>query len=487
MILPGELLDVPAPRGVRLVALERLDALIEGRVRLGHAEDGEALHDFRVALRRLRSVLRAYRAPLASSIGEGTRERLRKLAAATGQSRDLEVHIAWLDAQRPALTPRQRVGLDALRAQLVARKARSDERLERAVETTFPRLAHRVRERLLRFEAPVLSGAAQGDPPFAVVMSARMHKMIATLRAALGAVHSSGDELEAHRARIAAKRLRYLLEPVAGIVPGAAEFVERVKLLQDHLGALHDAHVFAPELVAATEAAVGEHARKESLAIVAGGTGGRAAKRVHARDPRPGLIALSERVRAHGETAFATVQEGWLGEHGHGFFADAAALADAIDAHAKPMVEIERKYLLDHFPAAAAGSPSEEIEQGWIPGTALLERLRRVTTADGIRWFRTVKTGAGLVRTEIEEETTREVFEAMWPLTEGKRVHKQRHRVVDGDLTWEIDHFLDRDLTIAEVELPSADLVPTPPDWLQPHIVREVTEEAGFVNYNLAR
>jgi CYTH domain-containing protein len=98
-----------------------------------------------------------------------------------------------------------------------------------------------------------------------------------------------------------------------------------------------------------------------------------------------------------------------------------------------------------------------------------------------------VKTGTGLVRVEIEEETTREVFEAMWPLTEGKRVHKQRHRVTDGDLAWEIDHFVDRDLTLAEVELPSADVQPVPPDWLQPYVVRDVTDEAAYVNYNLAQ
>ena len=130
------------------------------------------------------------------------------------------------------------------------------------------------------------------------------------------------------------------------------------------------------------------------------------------------------------------------------------------------MLEIERKYLLDKFPAAAAGAPVEEIEQGWIPGERLRERLRRVTTAGSVRWYRTVKTGAGVVRTEIEEETTREIFEAMWPLTESRRIHKQRHRVTDGDLTWEIDHFLDRDLTLAEVELPSLDVLPVPPDWL---------------------
>ena len=487
MPLPPDILHLPAPQGARLVALERLDRLLDARVRLGHPEDTEALHDFRVALRRLRSVLRAYRRPLASSVGDAIYRRLRRLAAATSESRDLEVHLAWLEEQRATLTPKQRIGLEAMRARLIERKATADARLELAIASTFPHLAHRVRRRLARYEAPVLSGPANADPPFAAAMAARARRKIEQLRQSLDAVHSMSDEANAHHARIVAKRLRYLIDPVGEMVPGAAQVSDRIRDLQDHLGALHDAHVFAPELVAATSAAAAEHARRESLAVVAGGTKGHAAKRVHERDPRPGLIALGERIRSRGEAAFAQVRDGWLEGRAVEFFANAERFAAALDAHVRPLLEIERKYLLEKFPTAAAGAPVEEIEQGYVPGERLRERLRRVTSPDGVRWYRTVKTGAGLVRVELEEETTREVFEAMWPLTEGKRVHKQRHRVTDGDLVWEIDHFVDRDLTLAEVELPSADVQPVPPDWLQSYVVRDVTDEPAYLNFNLAR
>ena len=82
-------------------------------------------------------------------------------------------------------------------------------------------------------------------------------------------------------------------------------------------------------------------------------------------------------------------------------------------------------------------------------------------------WYRTVKSGAGISRIELEDETSREVFETMWPLTAGRRVLKQRYRIPDGDLIWEIDQFTDRDLVLAEVELPSADAKVEPPTWLR--------------------
>ena len=59
--------------------------------------------------------------------------------------------------------------------------------------------------------------------------------------------------------------------------------------------------------------------------------------------------------------------------------------------------------------------------------------------------------------------------------------------VPDGDRVWEIDEFLDRELVLAEVELEGEDEDVTPPDWLRPFVVREVTGEPEYVNVNLAK
>lgn len=116
-----------------------------------------------------------------------------------------------------------------------------------------------------------------------------------------------------------------------------------------------------------------------------------------------------------------------------------------------------------------------------------MERVRRTRSRAGERFHRTVKSGIGLTRLEIEEPCTREVFDALWPLTAGRRVTKRRHRARHGDLTWEIDEFTDRDLVLAEVELPGADHPVTVPDWLEPVVVREVTGDPAYANSTLAR
>jgi CYTH domain-containing protein len=105
-----------------------------------------------------------------------------------------------------------------------------------------------------------------------------------------------------------------------------------------------------------------------------------------------------------------------------------------------------------------------------------------------VRFYRTIKSGSGLVRLEIEEETTETFFTTVWPLTRGARVAKRRYLVPERDVTWEIDEFVDRSgLWLAEVELRDAEQVVPLPPWLEPFVVREVTTERAFTNHALAK
>ena len=150
--------------------------------------------------------------------------------------------------------------------------------------------------------------------------------------------------------------------------------------------------------------------------------------------------------------------------------------------------EIERKYLLRRLPDRAREAPSLEIDQGYLPGTRINERIRRSRSPEGTRYYRTVKYGSGIKRTEVEEETTELFFTTVWPLTRGCRIHKRRYVVETLGGTWEIDEFLDREgLVVAEIELEREDQSVEPPDWLAAVIEREVTDEPAYSNHALAR
>ena len=146
--------------------------------------------------------------------------------------------------------------------------------------------------------------------------------------------------------------------------------------------------------------------------------------------------------------------------------------------------EIERKFVLDAPPQGVEEHPSEAIEQGYLALDGDVEvRLRRRDE----RAFLTVKAGGGRRRTEEELEIGRDRFEALWPLTAGRRIVKRRYRVpADDALVFEVDVYEEAlaGLVVAEVEFPddaAANAFATP-DWLG----REVTDDPRWKNQALA-
>lgn len=99
--LDATLLDDTAQRSARLVALGLLEDLAAERRRLTEARESETLHDFRVALRRLRSWLRAFGPALEGSVPDACARRLGRMARESNAGRDAEVFLGWLATAGP--------------------------------------------------------------------------------------------------------------------------------------------------------------------------------------------------------------------------------------------------------------------------------------------------------------------------------------------------------------------------------------------------
>ena len=488
--LPGDVLLLTASQGAALIARRLLSRVADQRMRLDDERGDEALHDFRVALRQLRSWLRAFGVQLDPVTPRKARRRIRRLADASSDVRDGDVQLEWLREQQPTIPRDARLGLEWLIERVEAHRRVADERFRRRLADDFERTRVVLDAAL---SSPDESAGGVGGSQASDTLAAATANVIRVegerIRAHLGAIHGLGDEAEAHRARLAGKRLRYVLHPMADIIDGGPEALAHLKPMQDALGELHDAHVLVHRVADALSLVLAERSEQIVFAVRAVGTGTERFLEPSASPIERGLIVIAERLHERAARAFAEVRDSWLGARAEVLVAETMALAEQLDAVAirGSDVEIERKYLLSALPAEARAAPAVEIEQGYLPGERLTERLRHLRDGVSERWVRTVKLGSGVVRTEVEEDTTAEIYATMWPLTEGRRLRKRRYVVVDGPLTWEIDEFLDRDLVLAEVELPSASLVVEPPAWLAPLLVREVTEEPEFANVNLAR
>lgn len=298
-------LELPAAEGAREIVLGLLEEAGEAARALSRGTGEEPLHDFRVALRRLRSALRSLR-PWLGQVRKKDERRLKRLARSTTGARDAEVQRAWIEGRRDALAgPRLRAGLELALARLEAR-ARGAPAPER-VAGKYDRAADRISRRL---EAEAPPRPVPGQPPrLSGALALLLGEQAAALRRQMHAISGPADEARVHRARIEGKRLRYLLEPLRGGRADARTAVDRLKRLQDVLGELHDAHVLAAELRdALVEAATARALRVHAAAYGPGAAAGEVAAAIATANPRPGLLALVRLVRERRDALHAELE-----------------------------------------------------------------------------------------------------------------------------------------------------------------------------------
>jgi CHAD domain-containing protein len=216
-------------------ALRRL-MVHDAGVRLG--DDAEAVHQARVATRRLRSDLRTFRDFLEPEWNESLREELKWLGAELGTVRDGDVLVDRLRSHARRLPDEEHLVVERV---ISRRSAERDDahtelldayRGSRYVEL-LDRLVDAIRE-------PLFTEAADGRA--AEVLPEVVKGPWKHLRDAVDALGDAPPDESLHDVRKRAKRCRYAVEAVAPVVgKRAREFASRVADVQEVLGEHQDA------------------------------------------------------------------------------------------------------------------------------------------------------------------------------------------------------------------------------------------------------
>ncbi|MGE5545339.1 MAG: CHAD domain-containing protein [Solirubrobacterales bacterium] len=234
----------------RAIARNCLHHLLANERSLLATGDGEAVHQMRVALRRLRSAMKIFRSAVGGPELDHIKTGIAWLLGILGPARDAEVFVAEIidpvvdaHADNPALAALRRHWLHTRRTDLEAATAAVADR--------------RFTDLLLTLGAWVEAGdwrstgdrAVLGAPllPFA---TAQLAKRDRKLRSAAGRGIEELPAAELHQLRILGKQLRYAAEFFAPLFAGKdmRTFVATVSALQDALGQLNDIAVAGPRL-----------------------------------------------------------------------------------------------------------------------------------------------------------------------------------------------------------------------------------------------
>lgn len=227
-------------------------------------DEADALHQARVALRRLRAALTLFRPTVRGADYQYLREELRWFAAQFGDARNADVLIERFAAEQKEIPAELNQTRDAAYGR-VADALRSD----------------RARQLMLRFALWLETGAwrfrGRGAQPVRQLAADQLERRWRKIARRGGDLTRLTEE-ELHRLRIDVKKVRYAAEFLSSLYRGKPvatrrdSFVAALKALQERLGEINDAWTaqqqaaqLAPELRQSMEDLHPEKSRRRAL------------------------------------------------------------------------------------------------------------------------------------------------------------------------------------------------------------------------------
>lgn len=233
--------EVPVERAVRRL-LRLLLAMVRYNERgLRQGDDPLYLHDFRVAIRRARSLLGQTREVFPPKATRRFRKDLAQLGRSTGSARDLDAFLLVQDAYRQRLPADSRTALQPFSAFLQQERREHYQALVRTFETK--------RYRAVIREWEVFANQPESDAPQTPAAKAFVLERVVEKCRALVSIepdslpHADSERL--HRLRIECKKLRYLLDFFITALPElpVRDMLKQLKRVQRTLGRIQDISV----------------------------------------------------------------------------------------------------------------------------------------------------------------------------------------------------------------------------------------------------
>ncbi len=262
--LPAEATEPDTPpqpwEKVRQLALQQLDRFMALEPKVLRGDDPDAIHDIRVASRRLQQVLDLLcPAPRSGEIRR-LRRNIRRCRRVLGEVRNCDVLLGRVEKSLARKRTARREAWLAFEQYLGERRAESFEKAIRKLsKANLADFYVRLRQRL----APNGAAPESGHGPHALLVPGKrvegdIHERITqdlerfwqAFETHMTQSHQDPRASLIHRTRIASKRLRYLIEVIHAFeVPGSAPALAWLRALQQHLGDWHDQEVLEQSMI----------------------------------------------------------------------------------------------------------------------------------------------------------------------------------------------------------------------------------------------
>lgn len=226
----------------------RFAEILEFHAPVLNSEDIEAVHDMRVAVRRLRSAMRDFAPLMRKKPLEKIKKDLKIIADALGAARDEDVAIRALEKlQTKAKDAAIQEGIGKL---IEARRKRRE---WAQIDLTETLANNRIEDLQNRFnEAITASARPKKSAEFTSFSEAGrgiVGKSLDEFCKLTDSIYQPLNDTPLHKLRIAAKRLRYAIELFAACWgESLAAFADEIAAMQSFLGEVHDCDIWIESL-----------------------------------------------------------------------------------------------------------------------------------------------------------------------------------------------------------------------------------------------
>jgi CHAD domain-containing protein len=203
--------------------------------------DTEFLHDFRVAIRRTRSILSLLKIVFNEDAVLSYKLGFASLAGSTNKLRDYDVYLLNKDSYQQILPPHLHRGLNQFFINIKKRKKYEHKKLVQRLNSSSYREFITSWEEFLENDSDIFNSINSTVP---IVDLARKH-IYGRFKKILkkgGKINKESPDSNIHDLRLDCKKLRYLVEFFSGLFPGEdiTALISQLKKLQDCLGEFND-------------------------------------------------------------------------------------------------------------------------------------------------------------------------------------------------------------------------------------------------------
>lgn len=237
--------DEPMAEAVRKIMYRQYQVMLANEASCRSGKSIDAVHDMRVATRRLRVAFRLFGAYYKRGLVRDLEADLRKTGRTLGAARDLDVFNKTARQYLRSLPKQQRSELDPLLNNWKRqRQVAGRELVDYFDSPRYRRLVDKLGDFLTTPGAGAVNNKSAAAPvQVRHVLASTVWQRYETVRAYEAVLPEAAPET-LHALRIECKYLRYTLEFFQEVLgPGTAPVIRQVVAVQDHLGEIQDAQV----------------------------------------------------------------------------------------------------------------------------------------------------------------------------------------------------------------------------------------------------